>query len=56
MGHMRISGTVPHKNVCWHNIYLNYSFEARSGNQAYRSGVGPILRVVSVVVSGIDQE
>ena len=29
---------------------MNYSFEAGSGNQAYRSGVGPIL---SVVVSGI---
>ena len=30
-----------------------HSFEAGSGNQAYRSGVGPILSVVSVVVSGI---
>ena len=43
----------PHKIVCWHYICLNYSFEARSGNQAYRSGVGPLLSVVSVVVSGI---
>ena len=32
---------------------MNHSFEAGSGNQAYRSGVGPILSVVSVVVSGI---
>ena len=34
---------------------MNYSFEAGSENQAYRSGVGPILSVVSVVVSGIDR-
>ena len=43
----------PHKTVCWHCICLNYSFEAGSGNQAYRSGVGTILSVVSVVVSRI---
>ena len=43
----------PHKTVCWHYICFNYSFEAGSGNQAYRSRVGPILSVVSVVVSGI---
>ena len=45
----------PHKTVCWHYICLNYSFEAGNGNQAYRSGVGPLLSVVSVVVSGIGQ-
>ena len=38
--------------VCWHYIFLSDSFEAGSGNQAYRSGVRPILSVVSVV-SGI---
>ena len=44
----------PHKTVCWHlYICLNYSFESDSGNQAYKSGVGPILSVVSVVVPGI---
>ena len=43
----------PHKTVCWHYICFNYSFEAGSGNQACRSGVGPILSIVSVVVSGI---
>ena len=32
---------------------LNYSFEAGSGNQAYRSGVSPTLSLVSVVTSGI---
>ena len=42
----------PHKTVCWHSICLNNSFEVGSGNEAYRSGVGPILSVVSVVVSG----
>ena len=45
----------PYKTVCWHYICLNYSFEAGSGNQAYRSGLGPVLSVVSVVVSGIDR-
>ena len=34
-------------------ICLNYSFEAGSGNQAYRSGIGPLLSGVSVVVSGM---
>ena len=43
----------PHNTVCWHYIRLNYSFEAGSGNQAYRSGVGPILSVVIAVISGI---
>ena len=32
---------------------LNYSIEAGIGNQAYRSGIGPILSEVSVVVSEI---
>ena len=43
----------PHKTVCWHYICLNYSYEAGSGIQVYRSGVGPILSKVSVVMSGI---
>ena len=47
---MRIRVLNPHKTVCWHYICLNYLFEAKSGNQAYRSGVGPVL---SVVTSGI---
>ena len=34
-------------------ICLNYSFEAGNGNQANGSGVGPILSVVSVVLSEI---
>ena len=54
MGHMHISGTEPSYD-CWHYICLSYSFEAGSGNQAYRSRVGLILSVVSVVVSGIGQ-
>ena len=32
---------------------LNYLFEVGIGNQAYRSGIGPILSEVSVVVSEI---
>ena len=50
MGHMRMSGTEPSLDCMLALYLLNYSFEARNGNQAYRSGVGPIL---SVVTSGI---
>ena len=43
----------PHKAVCLHYICLNYLSEAECRNRAYRSGIGRILSVVSVVASEI---
>ena len=34
---------------------MTYSYKAGSGNQANRSGVGPILSILSVVVSEQDR-